>query len=320
MYFGNASRWGLLGLLACITSSVGTRAAAQHSIEQEKAAFSAEQHDGGITIFDGSTPVLSYQSAVRSRDGRWPRANYVHPLYGLDGQVLTEDFPEDHGHHRGIFWAWHQVWVNDVAAGDPWVCEDFRWDVVQMNSQLDSTQALISAQVLWRSPKILDEQGDQPAIVREDLRVQVHPRIADTRNVDFEITLNALLSGIRIGGSDDEKGYGGFSPRLKLADDLVFSGSSGNVEPTTTAVAAGPWLNIANTEMGFAILCHPDNPGYPQPWILRRGRSMQNAVYPGREPVSLPVGVPLRLKYRVVLHRGQLQSEDLTRMHEQYAH
>ena len=34
-----------------------------------------------------------------------------------DGQVLTEDFPADHLHHRGIFWAWHQVYVGEKAMG-----------------------------------------------------------------------------------------------------------------------------------------------------------------------------------------------------------
>ena len=39
-----------------------------------------------------------------------PRSDYIHPLYGLDGAMLTNDWPDaGHPHHRGIFWAWPEV-------------------------------------------------------------------------------------------------------------------------------------------------------------------------------------------------------------------
>ena len=56
---------------------------------------------------------------------------------------------------------------------------------------------------------------------------------------------------------------------------------------------------------GVAILCHPTTPGFPQRWILRRARSMQNPVYPGRHAVPLPMDSSLSLRYRLVVHRGQ---------------
>ena len=39
-----------------------------------------------------------------------PRSNYIHPLYGVEGEMLTRDWPDGaHPHHRGIFWAWPEV-------------------------------------------------------------------------------------------------------------------------------------------------------------------------------------------------------------------
>ena len=52
---------------------------------------------------------------------------------------------------------------------------------------------------------------------------------------------------------------------------------------------------------GVTILVHPTSPGFPQRWILRQARSMQNPVYPGREPVPLSDEKPLTLRYRLVL-------------------
>lgn len=38
-----------------------------------------------------------------------PRSNYIHPLYGPSGELLTRDWSKDHPHHRGIYWAWPEV-------------------------------------------------------------------------------------------------------------------------------------------------------------------------------------------------------------------
>jgi hypothetical protein len=46
---------------------------------------------------------------------------------------------------------------------------------------------------------------------------------------------------------------------------------------------------------------------------------MQNAVYPGRQPVALPPDRPLILRYRIVLHRGELASSEIARLQAEYA-
>ena len=64
----------------------------------------------GYWFTEGDTKVLFFQAERKALpDGEAARSNYFHPLYDVDGNVLTEDFPNDHIHHRGIFWAWHQV-------------------------------------------------------------------------------------------------------------------------------------------------------------------------------------------------------------------
>ena len=73
-----------------------------------------------VRIVEDGTPVLVYQQQEKSLDGKWPRAGYVHPMYDLNGEVFSEDFPQDHRHHRGVFWAWHHLSVGDLSLGDPW--------------------------------------------------------------------------------------------------------------------------------------------------------------------------------------------------------
>ncbi len=273
----------------------------------------------GIEVLEGEQPVLFYQSAPKSIDGKFERANYVHPLHNLDGDIITEDFPDDHLHHRGIFWTWHQVWVGDQRIGDPWICQSFEWDVRSRGIELRTDGSVkLSAAMDWKSPDFRDERGAKIPIVRERTSIAVYPATDAYRLIDFEIGLRALVPGVKIGGSEDDKGYGGFSPRIQLNPEQIFTSEAGVLEPAKTAIDAGPWLDISGKKSGITILSHPSNPGHPQSWILRRARSMQNAVYPGREPVAVSMTEPTVLKYRLVLHRGDMEAKALSEIHAQY--
>jgi hypothetical protein len=276
----------------------------------------------GVLVSEGDRPVLFYQRATKSLDGKWPRADYVHPLYDLSGEVITEDFPMDHGHHRGVFWAWHQVWINDPKLGDqklgdPWLCKDFVWDVqsIECSSPASSELSMI-ADVQWKSSQYVDDAKQMIPIVHERAKITVHQAASSYRLIDFEISLQALLAGVRIGGSEDIKGYGGFSPRIKLDETQRFLSSDGEVEPTKTAIDAGPWINITGERGGVVIMSHSSNPrpldAEGDRWILRRKRSMQNAVFPGRDPVELSTEKPTLLRYRLVVHDGYLSNDEIS--------
>ncbi len=301
--------WHIL-LVSCVTVGLAE--------DSQQLRMSAVERPEGITILDGIRPVLTYQRATQSRDGKWPRANYVHPLYNLDGEMITEDFPVDHGHHRGVFWAWHQVLVGDKSLGDAWICDDFEWEVQTANAKATEAHATITATTRWKSPALAGADGQPIACVREQTTIVVHAADAEVRWIDFNIELLALLEEVRIGGSDDDKGYGGFSPRFKLTDDVQFIGTAGPIEPQVTAIHAGPWVDVTNQQAGVVILTHASNPGFPQPWILRRSRSMQNVAYPGRHPIPLSQTEPLQLRYRLGIHRSPLEPSQIDTYQQQY--
>ena len=75
----------------------------------------------------------------------------------------------------------------------------------------------------------------------------------------------------------------------------------------------------ASGKSGLTVLTHPTTTGFPQPWILRARASMQNAVYPGRQPSAIPRDRPVILRYRLVLHRGELAPADIERLQKEYA-
>ncbi|WP_164101349.1 DUF6807 family protein [Candidatus Laterigemmans baculatus] len=303
---------------------------------QQPAGFSFSEDEQGVLVREGDQQVLFYQRAVKSEDEKYPRSHYVHPLYDLDGNVLSEDFPADHLHHRGIYWAWHQVWVGEKRAGDPWVCEDFVWDVQTVDTQVcDDGTAELRLRVHWKSPRIVDNRGEMTPLVDETAVIRIHPAKPDQRAIDFSFRLVPLVEQLKIGGSEDEKGYGGFCTRITLPHDLRFVSSGGEVQPQTLQVEAGPWMDMvgsyaigsqnpgsttkAEEVSGVAILTHPSLPGYVQPWILRERRSMQNAAWPGRQPVLLPRDQPLAFNYRLILHRGDSEAAKIAERHREFA-
>lgn len=277
---------------------------------------------------EGKDSILTYQASEKSVNGKYIRSNYIHPLYTLDGMVLTEDFPADHLHHRGIFWAWHQLYIGDKRIGDGWEIENFSWDVaaVKEKKQKAGSKA-IQTIVFWKSPLWKDKKGKQKAFVKETTTIKVHPKRQHYRLMDIEIALLALEPNMKIGGSEDEKGYGGFSPRIKLSDDIVFTDPTGKITPTNLPIPASEWMDISGSlgkngnKAGLTILCNPNNPGSKNPWILRAKKSMQNAVYPfpGAKAVPLSNKKPTVLRYRLIIHDGDANSIPIEEIFQNYS-
>lgn len=264
----------------------------------------------GFLFMEGKDSVFFYQKAVKSKDGKFGRCNYIHPLYGANNVRLTEDFPSDHLHHRGLFWAWHQLLIDNKTVGDGWELKNFVQKVTDVEFVQKDGNGFLNTTVEWKSP--LWKEGTR-AYLRENARITIYPKTKNYRRIDFEISLKALVEGLSIGGSDDEKGYSGFSIRLNLPADVAFFGENGPVAPVNTAVDAGSFMKIEGSFLkdgkkgGVVIHSDRQNPAPSTQWIIRKSASMQNAAYPGRAPVAIPMGKPLVLKYSLRVYEGKLK-------------
>ena len=276
------------------------------------AQVTMQKEEGGLLFVEKGEKVLFYQTEPKSYEGKYERCNYIHPLWNVDGAVLTEDFPIDHLHHRGIFWAWHQVWIDGKRIGNPWELKDFDQKVIDIEFWAQKNgSALLKTKVNWLSDQ-WRKNGQKLPFLEESAAITIHPQRGNYRRIDFEISLLALEKGLSVGGSEDEKGYSGFSVRMVLPDDVVFKGPGGSVEPENTAVQSPGFINISGSmgkdgkKAGIVIVDHLSNPGYPQDWILRNKNSMQNAVFPGNGTVPVLSSVPLVLKYSLVVYSGKM--------------
>lgn len=265
---------------------------------------------GGLECRDGGQPVLFYRREPHSLDGgQHVAANYIHPLYGLDKSVLTQDFPDDHKHHHGIFWAWHQLWVGTTRAGDPWINKDFLPVVrVARVAEHGPVFAELQTEVDWTSSQVVGADKRPRPIVIEQATIRVFHATTGARHIDFKVGLKAVLAGVKIGGSEDVKGYSGFTARIRPPVGMVIHDAGGRLNGDRVQTASH-WADISgrfgktDAVSGLSILCHPTYPESPPRWLLRH-YGMQNVAWPGRRPVALSRSRPVVLRNRLVVHRG----------------
>lgn len=290
------------------------------SFNHTNTSFQFNLTEQGVELLEKGQPVFFYQKTPKSLDGKYICTNYLHPLYSLNGDTLTEEFPADHPYHRGIFWAWHQMYVDGKSLGDGWIMENISQEVLKVQTTTGKA-AELKTNSIWKSPLF---ENSKP-FLSEHTTITVHPLQNDIRKIDFKIALTALVPNVTLGGSDDEKGYGGLCARLKLPEDIIFISENKPVTPQTLQIKADPWMDFSASfgrsgeTNGVAILCHPDTPNYPAPWILRAKTSMQNIVFPGRNPVKIPTDKPIILYYRLIIHNGNADSIDLNQLQNEYA-
>jgi len=274
------------------------------------AQINIKKGEGGIWILDGQNKVAFYQKEELSMNLESGRANFLHPLYLPDGTIITENAPADHPHHRGVFWAWHQILIDGKSIGDSWELKDFLIDVKSVEfKRVELGNGVLETIALWQSSAW---KNGEEAFLQETTKYTFSTQNGNYRTIRFDIELKSLVDDLKLGGSDDEKGYGGFSVRMKLPEDIRFIGEHGTVEPQNTAIGDGDYINITGSvgkngkRGGIVIYAHPGNQTTPQTWILRKKNSMQNAVFPGRVPVELKKDVPLKLSYTLIVYNGKI--------------
>ena len=67
-----------------------------------------------VELVENGAPVFVYNHGMMLKPGApraYARSCYLHPVYAPNGAVVTDDFPRDHYHHRGISWMWPVVRV-----------------------------------------------------------------------------------------------------------------------------------------------------------------------------------------------------------------
>lgn len=295
------------------------------------AAFTLKDDGAALTILEEDKPVLVYRYGMVTPpervDEKFRRACYIHPLYGLAGEVLTQDFPIDHRHHRGVFWAWPKSTVGGRLA-DVWALEGIRevhesW----LEKTAGDSEAVVAVQNLW----VFDDAPDKP-VIREQVRFVVYPAQDDARSIDFMLRFdNISPEPVEIRGSEaadmgTTKGYGGFCLRPDATrKPMTFTAKDGIIVEDALSLET-PWCDVSfpvakdSPDLsGVAIFQHPANPGYPHPgWILRH-YGFLGASWPHMDAHALAPGASVELRYRLFIHKGGAEQAQVSAAFQKFA-
>lgn len=263
-----------------------------------------------IVVLDNDRPILAYE--YESDEGP---ANFLHPIYGLSGELLTAPSRNPNG-HSGIFWAWKNCHVGGrlLNIWDGVTAERAfeRWLVQSVTPE----RVMIGLQNVW----MFRDTGE--AQLLETVYITVWPEERSTRAVDVEITLrNISFEKMEFGGFRGDNGF-----CLRLADDLkelTLSGGQGAVKQGVREFMS-PWIDLSyrdarhSTYSGLAVLQHPSNPGFSSKnWFLGNDGIIGVGLTPS-DRKALGPGEALKFRYRLFMHRGYGPNQGLEKVYAAY--
>ncbi len=273
---------------------------------------------GFYDVREGKRRVLRYNHgtvpAPAGVDTNYARGDYIMPLFGPNGEVLTDDYPPDHPHHRGVGWSWPVTrWGKEVR--DIWAVQGVWARPVAMRKlEAGPVCAVLDAESVWK-------WGNTTPIVREDALIRVFRWTGKSRIVDVELRLLALQDGVAIGGRP-HGGYGGFGLRAMPAQQRVITAFTDPPE----RIPRRCWLDYSgvfaggNRSSGLAIFEHIANLYYPNALLQYPELNYVMPAFPGEREVPLSKDQPLVLKHRLWIHAGMADEQMLAANWAAYAH
>ena len=312
---------------------------------QSEEPFRFEENDKKqLSLSEGSLPILTYQYDVIEHE-HVPKENlrrlagcYVHPLHGINGEILTDNAPADHYHHHGIFWTWthvgihepdgkttnYSLWESNTALKQHFV----RW----IGKTITEQAATFEVENGW----FIGDPKDGKKIMTEQVKVIVR-RIqkADgitSRSVDFEFLWQPTDKPITLRGSEG-KSYGGFTMRFKPfvpegKREAALSDINRITVPTGIAPGDLPETPLAWADYtslfdsrkepsGATIFIPKSHPNFPPTWLTRYYGPLC-VGWPGVDGRTFQPGEKIELRYRVWIHDGAVTVPQIEKAYNEY--
>jgi hypothetical protein len=273
--------------------------------------------DKSMGLWEGDRPVLVYNHGTMSSasaPNAPSRSTYLHPLYGLDGEVLTDDFPKDHDYHRGLYWAWPHIKIADQEY-DLWSLRGIRFEFRRwLARETKPNMAVFGMENAWLV-------GDK-RVMAEKVRIEVHPASSQSRAIDLELTWTPTDRPITLWGAPG-KSYGGLTLRFGPRSKTIITVPTGHTSEDLLATKL-PWADLSgdlnkatNGPSGAAVFVHPEHPDYPPTWMTRN-YGVLAVGWPGVASQTFPAGKPFSCRYRLWIHRGVLEAAEIQKAYEAY--
>ena len=267
---------------------------------------------GQYLIVDDEEPVLQYNYAtveplegylenVHANNLKYAvgRSNYIHPLFGPEGEQLTLDWSQDHPHHRGIYWAWPEVQYKGKTADLHALQKVFARPTGKIKTHNGNDYAEIQAENRWL-------WDDKTPIVRETATIRVWPVSETGRHVDLTFELLPLVDGVTLARRATNL-YGGLNIRLSAIKEMKLNHYAAPGDSQSQAAwqsATGIWTGSPKPVV-LAVFEKSDNPDYPGDYVQYPDLPWFQPTFPRKDTrYELKKDKPLVLQYRLWIRSG----------------
>lgn len=268
-----------------------------------------------------------------------PSAACFHPVNTPTGERVTNIAPDDHPHHRGIFFGFHDSEFREpsnfdnygphrpirgfnITRSDFWGWGEYapREGRLIQNREVkltraDSGRAEIGIHNEWltHNVKRADEITTATVTEREGVYV-IDLEYRLTPIVDYVISRSAF-SGFDVQGRKDGESYYANAAGKVMLPDPHYSLPDSDWPPE-------PWydysirLRDSGKTVGFAVVDNPQNP--TTAWHNSSHLWMLNPCITAGGPFTIGHGQTLTLRYRVVIHDGDTPTALLQKLSAEY--
>jgi Methane oxygenase PmoA len=291
-------------------------------------AVEARRDGAVVRVTAAGRRVLTYQA----EPGELPRPDikpifrrggYIHPVFTPEGRAITDDYPVDHPHHHGIWWAWTKT-EYDGRQPDFWNMGDGTGRI-----DFDSLDRTWNGRIhggLTATTRFTDVTGGRSEVVlkdRWDVRVYA---LEDSKFLVFDIVSTQNLAGNKPLVLPEYR-YGGLGVRGHIqwngkGDKTAFLTSEGKTREDGNGTSAR-WTHMGGVldgrPAGIAILDHPSNFRSPQPTRLNPDNPFFNYSPSVAGNWTIEPGKPYVSRYRFVTYEGGPDRALLERLWNDYA-
>lgn len=305
-----------------------TKSAAEsipYSIRQEGDCFDQTYNwqsagENSLMLSLSNQPLLSYEFPVFDPDDIEQTKKPFHHIYAPGREQLITKGPGGlYSHHRGIFFGYNHVYVNDDRL-DIWHAND--GERSEHNEFLKELEGPVMGghvvEILWK-----DYDGNP--FLEEEREIRLFKQNEDVVIVDFNSTLLAIDGPVILDGDRQHAGV-----QFRAAQDVAENAEqthfirSGNLShvPSDTEIEGQDMMDLPWNAMQFVVdgqpytvayLSHPMNPENAEMSERRYGRFGEFFRY------EVAPGSPLQVHYRFVIKSGDLAPEEIDRHYSIFA-
>ncbi len=246
------------------------------------------------------------------------RSGYIHPMFSPSGLLITEDFPDDHHHHKGVWFPWTKTEFDGHAV-------DF-WNLGGKKEKRGTVQFAG-----------FESFENGPVYARFKVK---HEFVDLTQGEDGKIALNEVWD-VRVwtaGGPEAGYWIWDITSQQRCASDsplvlkayryggLAYRGpkewkaayyrvltSEGKTKKDGHATRA-KWCAHSGASAGkwttVLTMCHPKNERFPEPMrIWPQNGAFFNWVPPQKKDLTIAPGETHTFRYRFYIHQGEIDGE-----------